>query len=124
MVALNFQGGGLKFDVWGGTDAETFSAFCDEMCTAIETNFIEGTDEHRVILWDNLRAHSAPLVYQTVEDRDGPCRFSILPWPAYQPKYGPIEYKICDLISNMQYNTQGQMNLDQMEQEIKMLRHK
>ena len=103
----------------GGTDAQAFASFCDTMCTSIEgAQHIVGTDEHRVILWDNLRAHSAPLVYQTIEDRGGPSRFSILPRPAYQPKYGPIEYKICDLILNMQYNTIGEMSLDQMEQAI------
>ena len=57
-------------------------------------------------------------MYQTIEGRGGPTRFSILPRPAYQPKLGPIEYKICDLLLHMQYHTEGQMSLDEMESAI------
>ena len=42
----------------------------------------------------------------------------LLPRPAYQPKYGPIEYKICDLIQNIIYKSQRQMSIDEMEQSI------
>ena len=63
-----------------GTDAEAFAAFCEEMCGLIEgRQYIAGTDDHQVILWDNLRAHMTPIVYQTIEARDNPCRFSSLP---------------------------------------------
>ena len=103
----------------GGTDADAFASFCDEVCSMIEGPMhIPITDDHRVLLWDNLRAHMTPIVYQTIEGRGGPTRFSILPRPAYQPRLGPIEYKICDLLLDMQYNTEGKMNLDQMEQAI------
>ena len=52
---------------------DTFASFCDEICTSIEGHqHIEGTDDHRVLLWDNLRAHYAPIVHQTVEERNGP----------------------------------------------------
>ena len=109
----------IKIRRVAGTDAEAFAGFCDGMCGAIEGHMhIPGTDDHRVILWDNLRAHMTPIVYQTIEARDGPTRFSILPRPAYQPKYGPIEYKICDLLLHMQYNTNGEMTLDEMEHAI------
>ena len=106
----------IKIRRVGGTDADAFATFCDEVCSLIEgVMHIPGTDEHKVLLWDNLRAHMTPIVYQTIEGRDGPTRFSILPWPAYQPKMGPIEYKICDLLLHMQYNTEGKMSLDEME---------
>ena len=89
------------------------------MCTLIEgVMHIVGTDEHRVLLWDNLRAHTTLIIYHTIEGRAGPTRFSILPRPAYQPKLGPIEYKICDLLLHMQYHTEGQMSLDEMESAI------
>ena len=103
----------------GGTDADAFASFCDEVCSLISGPMhIPITDDHRVLLWDNLRAHMTPIVYQTIEGRGGATRFSILPRPAYQPKLGPIEYKICDLLLDMQYNTEGKMNLDQMEAAI------
>ena len=109
----------IKIRRVAGTDADAFADFCDGMCGAIEGHMhIPGTDDHRVILWDNLRSHMTPIVYQTIEARDGPTRFSILPRPAYQPKYGPIEYKICDLLLHMQYNTDGEMSLDEMEHAI------
>jgi hypothetical protein len=47
---------------------------------------------------DNLRAHLTPIVYQTVEARNGPTCFNILRQLVYQPEYGPIEYKIYDII--------------------------
>ena len=34
---------------------------------------------------------------QTVYGRNGPCHFNIVPRPPYQPKWGPIKYKICNL---------------------------
>ena len=56
-----------------------------------------------------------PILYQKIEGRDGPTRFSILPQPAYQPKPGLIKYNIYDLLFYIQYHTEGQMNLDEME---------
>ena len=40
------------------------------------------------------------VVAQVLHDRPagGGTRFISIPRPPYQPKYGPIEYKICDLI--------------------------
>ena len=106
----------IKIRRVGGTDADTFAAFCDEMCIQIEEAMhIPGMNDHRFILWDNLCAHMAPIVYHTIEGREGPCQFSILPRLAYQPKLGPLEYKICDLLLHMQYHTEGQMTLDEME---------
>ena len=81
----------------GGTTINVFRDFCHHICTSIETNPIPQTDDHRIFLWDNLNAHHAPYVTQTVLGRTGPCQFSIVPRPPYMPKYGPIEYKICDL---------------------------
>ena len=110
--------------IWrvGGTDVDAFAALCDEVCSLIErVVYIPGTNDHRVLLWDNLWAHTTHIIYQTIEGRDGPTRFSILPRPAYQPKLGPIEYKICDLLLHRQYNTKGKMNLDQMEAAINHL---
>ena len=67
---------------------------------------------------DEMEAHMSPIIYQTIEAQDGPCCYSILPRPDYQPKHGPIQYKICDLLLHIQYNTNGEMNLDQTEQAI------
>ena len=50
--------------------------------------------------------------------REGPTEFDILPRPAYEPKYGPIEYVICQLINHMKINVTGQLDLDQLEQQI------
>ena len=48
----------------------------------------------------------------------GPTTFRILARPAYQPKYGPIEYKICDIIQHMRFQSQQQTNLDELEAAI------
>lgn len=83
-----------------GTTALVFADFIEHICNDIETNAMVGDlDTERVFLWDNLASHHSPVVVNTVENRVGPCTFSIIPRPPYQPKYGPIEYKICDTIA-------------------------
>ena len=79
----------------GGTDAQLFSCFCDHVCTQIELSPIAGLDNQRYFLWDNLSTHECPVIHQTVEMRNGPCKFDIIKRPPYQPKYGPVEYAIC-----------------------------
>ena len=103
----------------GGTTVELFSSFANQLCNDIETNFIPNTDNHHVFLWDNLTSHGAPLVAQTVEARNGPCRFRIVPRPPYQPKYAPVEYKICDLIADITSNVECNWTMDTLEQELK-----
>jgi hypothetical protein len=87
----------------GGTSTLAFASFVDHICTSIETNGIPAhvidTDSHRVFLWDNLTSHLTPLVAQTIGARNGNSVFTSIPRPPYQPKYAPIEYKICDCIA-------------------------
>ena len=94
-----------------------FSDFMEVVCQDIKTNRIPGTNNH-TFFWDNLRSHLSPLVVQTVKGRNGPCRFSILPCPLYQPKYGPIEYTICDLVSQIWREAQPNWNTDILEQAV------
>mmetsp|Transcript_40189 Transcript_40189/g.45907 ORF Transcript_40189/g.45907 Transcript_40189/m.45907 type:complete len:221 (-) Transcript_40189:115-777(-) len=95
----------IKVIISAGTTAYTFSDFIEYICNDIETNSVPANlsdiNDDRKFLWDNLRAHMAPIVVQTVEVRPpgSNTTFSYIPRPPYQPKYGPIEYKICDLIS-------------------------
>ena len=102
----------------GGTTINVFRDFCDHICTDIEANPIPQTDDHRVFLWDNLNSHHAAYVTQTVLGRPGPCQFSIVPRPPYMPKYGPIEYKICDLTSEMMNDKMPDWDVPRMEQAI------
>ena len=81
-------------------------------------NFGYDTDQFRVFLWDNLNSHLSHLVTQTVEGRDGPCQFTIVPRPPYQPKYGPIEYVICDLAGSLTYDADRDWNTNNLEQQI------
>jgi hypothetical protein len=80
-----------------GTTAYMFADFMEYVCGSIEQSPIEGLDEERFFLWDNLGSHLAPVVAQTVEARNGPCHFTSIRRPPYQPKYGPIEYVFCDI---------------------------
>eukprot|EP00536_Pseudo-nitzschia_multiseries_P005773 jgi/Psemu1/13481/gm1.13481_g len=65
-----------------GTTGDSFAAFVGTICSAVEDH----GDEWRVFLGDNLR---------------GSTRFNILPQPAYQQKYGPIEYVIYKPINHL-----------------------
>mmetsp|Transcript_19405 Transcript_19405/g.54076 ORF Transcript_19405/g.54076 Transcript_19405/m.54076 type:complete len:112 (+) Transcript_19405:322-657(+) len=72
-------------------------------------------------MWDNLSSHSAPIVYSTIFDRGkgGPTRYDVVPRPPYQPKYGPAEYIICQLVNHLKINTQRELvDLVDLEQQI------
>ena len=91
-----------------------YADFLNTICTDIEDSFIEGIDERRFVTHDNLRLHTGPLVYQTVEMREHPvCRFEIVRRPPYQPKIGPIEYKIGEVcLRTQQQITQATTSAD------------
>jgi hypothetical protein len=97
-----------------GTNAATFSDFCEYVCSSIEGS----GDTERVFLWDNLSAHRTPLVHHTVEAREGPCNFRIVPRPPYQPKYGPIEYVFCELLCRLQLRVKPDWDTDMLRQQI------
>lgn len=102
-----------------GTTALVFSDFIETVCNDIENNPIAGDlDSKRVFIWDNLASHLSPTVVETVENRQGPCVFSIIPRPPYQPKYGPIEYKICDTIASARREAQSHWNTNNLEHAI------
>jgi hypothetical protein len=41
-----------------------------------------------------------------VTARVGPCHFYIIPRPPYQPKFGPIKYKIYDITQQIKPKTE------------------
>ena len=61
-----------------GTTAIIFRYFIDTICTDIEQHGYDGTDDHRIFIWDNLAAHNTAYVHNMVVGRPGPCDFSIL----------------------------------------------
>jgi hypothetical protein len=101
-----------------GTTTNIFCDFCDRVCTNIEQHGIAGTDDHRVFIWDNLLAHHAPYVHQTVTGRGGPRQFSIVARPQYHPKFGPIEYAICELTDMLRMRKQPNWTMQTLEAQI------
>ena len=101
-----------------GTTTNIFRDFCDYVCRDIETNNIPGTDFHRIFMWDNLAAHHSRYVHNTVANRVGPSNFSIVPRPPYNPKYGSIEYKICEVMEKIRLKKEEDWDLNRLEQEI------
>jgi len=45
-----------------GTSTVMFRDFCDYICSDIENNGYNGTDDHRILMWDNLLAHHVPVL--------------------------------------------------------------
>ena len=71
-------------------------------------------------MWDNLNSHLSHLVTQVVEVRgDGPKIFTSVPRPPYQPKYGPIEYAICDLVGHLAIDAQANWTMALLEVKIR-----
>ena len=105
-----------------GTTVEVFHDFINTICREIEVDELHGqydTDDQRVFLWDNLTLHMSHLVAQIVEGRQGPTVFSFVPWPLYQPKYGPIEYVICDLVGHPAIDAQANWTTTLLERKIR-----
>jgi hypothetical protein len=78
-----------------GMTITVFNNFVDNIGCKINTTGLHlhgfDIDNHRILLWDNLISHLAPLITQTIYGRNGPCHFTSVPLLHYQPKYGPIE---------------------------------
>jgi transposase len=78
-----------------GANVDSFNALIASIVSNIDNHPLPGIGvQNRVFLWDNLRAHRSPLLYQTVEAGR---RHHIQPRPPYMPCDGPIEYVFCQL---------------------------
>jgi hypothetical protein len=102
-----------------GTTINHFSDFCDLICNDIEQFPVMPTDQHRIFLWDNLNSHHANYVNQRVTGREGVTQWSIVPRPPYMPKYGPIEYKICDVTHECMKRKLPGWDVPRLEQEVR-----
>jgi hypothetical protein len=98
-----------------GTTTNIFCNFCDYVCTDIEMNNIPSTDFYRVFIWTYLTAHHSAYVHNTVTGRAGPTNSSIVLQPPYHPKYGPIEYKICEVKERIWLKKEENWDLNRLE---------
>ena len=55
-----------------GRTAIIFRDFVNSICNNIEQHGHNGVDDHRIFMWDNLVAHHAGYVHETVVERVGP----------------------------------------------------
>ena len=99
----------------------TFRDFCEYNCNDIEVNGISVTDGSCIFIWDNLSARHSAYVHATVTARAGPRCFYIVPRPPYHPKFGPIEYKICDITQQIKPKTEPNWDIAEVEQQIMRL---
>jgi hypothetical protein len=81
-------------------------------------NGVKGADNNHIFIWDNLRAHHAVYVHETVTNRAGPWRFSTVPRPQYHPKFGPIKYTICEVTLQLHLENEADWDMDNLEQQI------
>ena len=65
-------------------------------------------NQSRILLWDNLSSHCAPLIHETVEARYG---HVIIRRPPYRPADAPIEYVFCQLMAALQRRTFSLSNM-------------
>ena len=108
-----------------GTTAEVFAHFMQTIVDSVEERSVTlreldlPYENERYVLWDNLNSHNSPIVQMVLYGRpDRNVRFSSINRPPYQPKYGPIEYKICDVIHELQMDSQAEWDTDRLEQEL------
>jgi hypothetical protein len=70
-----------------GTTINIFRDFCDHICLEKEQFGVVGTDDHRILFWDNMAMHHSTYIHQTMTGCEGPRQFSIVARPQYRPKY-------------------------------------
>ena len=94
----------LRILMQGGTSTFEFNGFVDMICQDLVAYQPPGgpADQMRIFLWDNLSAHCAPLIHQTVE---GNYNHMIIRRPPYKPRDAPIEYVFCQMIQGLQRRT-------------------
>ena len=106
-----------------GTTINVFRDFVNSIRHDIEQNGHDGTDDHRIFLWDNLNSHHAGYVHQTVVGREGPRQFNIIARPPYHPQFGPIEYAICQVSRILKLSATRDWNVDILEAEVVQAAH-
>jgi hypothetical protein len=97
-----------------------FHDFCELVCSDLERNGMNGngTDDHCIFIWDNLRAHHGAYMHEMVTNHASLLRFSIVPRLQYHPKFGPIEYIICEATSRLRLAKDADWDMDDLEQQI------
>jgi hypothetical protein len=107
-----------------GTTVLVFSQFVTMINQAIETRTLGllqlgiPVDFDRIYLWDNLNSHLSPMVAMVLYGHQGNHQFTSINRPPYQPEYGPIEYKICDLLHELKMASRPNWTTDILEQEL------
>ena len=83
-------------------DQFIFGGLVNEILNKIEKHPLPGNyDLHKIIIWNNLRAHKTPFVTNIIEDRESENRFEPVDRPPYIPKLAPIEYVFCELAAEL-----------------------
>ena len=93
-----------------GTTTFEFNDFVRFVCNDLQDarQFGQVGNESRIFMWDNLSAHCAPIIHQTVEADFG---HVIIRRPPYMPCDAPIEYVFCQLVVGLQSRTFDLANL-------------
>ena len=90
----------LRINIIAGTSAVEFNDFLIEILDDLDNNPLPGVPpEGKVFLWDNLRSHLTPMIYNTVAVRAA--GHTINPRPPYRPWVGPIEFIFCQLADRL-----------------------
>ena len=95
-----------------------FQDFVNHICHDIEVNWHNGTDDHRIFLWEKLNSHHAGYVHQTVVGQEGPRQFTIITRLPYHPQFNPIEYAICEININLRLTVREDWNIDVLEDQV------
>jgi len=103
-------------------DEEEFALFIDEdLCSDIEAHPApNNADSHRLVTWNNLSVHTAPLVIQTLESRPSrrTYRFTHVNRPPCMPWYGAIECFFNELAAELARNVKDDWTVDDLEWNI------
>ena len=99
-------------------DQFIFGNFINEILSDIEQRPLPGNyDDHKIIIWDNLRAHKTPFVTHIIEDRISQNIFESVDRPPYAPKLAPIEYFFCELSAELTRRCQRNWTMRDLRRE-------
>ena len=100
-------------------DQFIFGGFINEILDNIENHPLQGGyDDHKIILWDNLRAHKTAFVTNIIEDRASPNIFESVDRPPYSPKLAPIEFIFCELAAELSRRCTRDWTMDDLRRNV------
>ena len=100
-------------------DQFIFGGFVNEILHSIEQHPVPGDqDQHKIIIWNNLRTQKMPYVTNIIEDRESPNNYTSVDRPPYCPKIAPIGFTFYELAAELGHRCERKWTMVELRRNI------